>query len=227
LDSMLVFDPSHRASPAEVAASSWLFRHMPTQPTVLQPDLSFAPSARSYSSSHSDGIDRRAGGQPTGGIGAREATAEATHPSKAQPLNESVLDRLERSANGQATRVERQDSASTAHSIGSSVGSSVVQSLGRLRALDTGYASRGRDRAHTAAMDGTDVDEPLIEVSDETDRASRWDGVRYAIAGTAGTSSSRRSASSVGGAQSSPARTEVCHLAELQGRPKGGAHRGI
>lgn len=60
--------------------------------------------------------------------------------------------------------LERQDSGSTAHSIGSSVGSSVVQSMARLRQLEA---------ARQALPHAAPVPEEF---------ASQWDDVRYAVA---------------------------------------------
>ncbi len=206
LDRLLVFDPSRRATLAEAAAHPWLARHMPAfaPHTAADVPASLArmrdlsepeagsragtSSVTSRSASYSTSVDGGASSassaaallDPRGDLGCSttrpsDATAAATTGVSAGGA--AVAETRARGLSQLPARVERQDSSSTAHSVGSSVGSSVVHSVARLRALE---ATRdGTGRARRATYDGG---LPLPEASEATEAG---EPVRYAVAGSA------------------------------------------
>jgi len=168
LDRMLVFDPSRRASLDQVACNPWVAPFLPAhaaQPSIDIPatlarlrDLSTPTSHASGTSSTDGESGGRHGATPYHLDPLGDLTMSTTHPSSAM----------------EPSRVERQDSASTAHSVGSSVGSSVVQSISRLRALEAANtSSRSRRSTHDSRVS------PLPEAPEH----SEPDAVQYAVAG--------------------------------------------
>jgi len=218
LDHMLVFDPSRRATLADVAAHPWIVNHMPEfhgeQHTIDVPamiarlrDISETPSRTSNASSRSASTE-----------GATEAAAQAARVRRASvqgatPTHAALLDPrgdLSHSTTGGAdveggrqalpNRMERQDSASTAVSVGSSVASSVVRSVSRLQALE---AAREQNRAsRMSAFDGGLPEAPAAA-----------EAVQYAVAG--GVAATKRQS---GSEQYPRAHSDLSHLSALLNR---------
>ena len=177
LDRLLVFDPSRRATIAEAAAHPWLACHMhappppwaPFIPTRLPPSPSpwapFIPT-RLPPSARALGLlePKTASHTSTGSAAMCSVSYSASRDGTTSSSSTSAISSI-------AVRLERQDSTSTAYSVGSSVGSSVVHSVARLHALEAAQAAR-----ETLWLPG-----PLPGPED----SDASGGMRYAVAGGA------------------------------------------
>ena len=169
LDRLLVFDPSRRATIAEAAAHPWLACHMhappppwaPLVPTWLPPSL---PLARA------PGLlePKTASLTSTGSAALCSVSHSAWRGGTTSSSSTSAISSI-------AVRLERQDSTCTAHSVGSSVGSSVVHSVARLHALEAAAFTA------QAARDTLWLPGPLPG-PDDSDASG---GMRFAVAGGA------------------------------------------
>jgi len=222
LDKMLLFDPSRRISLAEVAQHKWLAPHMPALADVATVDVpamvarlrdisgDVAPDAPSRTSAGSSGSTEDASRSsnapsaaalldPRGDLG-RSVTSDILRNASARQLQQ--LQHAPSAGLSMPAPVERQDSGSTAHSVGSSVGSSVVHSMQRLRALE---AQRPRHPTNDGA--------PLSE----TTESAEPEKMRYAVAGGAAHAKSDSKRHS-GSEQYPGAHSDMRHLSSLLGR---------
>lgn len=194
LDRLLIFDPSRRATLSEVADHAWLVRHMPALSAQTSSDLPAAlarmrdlseldarsRTSTSKSPSQSASTDGIAGGavslDPRGDLCCSTTSAsDVAHAHGAAEGRARGLSQLPPSS------VERQDSASTAHSVGSSVGSSVVQSVARLRALEA--ARDGGTRPCRSTHDASLRDSPEDAQGTERHDAHGSGAVSFTVAG--------------------------------------------